>query len=1315
MALFSREKQGGVQGDAQKLYKAMKGWGTDESAIFQVLHSGDKGYNKQVEKAFGQIEDVKDDGENLRGWLRDELGGLDEKKALHLLDYGEPRLSLKIVQAAAGMGTDEKALIRELKKIQSASSKVNAGSGSDAKAQEADKQREEVNKNELNSKSDFKGDTSGALRSWGLAVIESRSTELIDELKIYTEGWGTDEKGLFDCVKGWSSLAANKGKGKQIVENPNHPVMRELEKELSGEEYLKAKELLERDGKLGVWRKLKLAAEGWGTDEAAMIGALESMTEKEKEDLIKEGGSRETVLRLLKGELGGRDLAKAEALLDSSFIDKATWDKLSAKVKGLGDTELESKLKAARLDPGKMEAYRQHVVDKYWGQDLADLLDLAEKALPGKRVLGPKDLVLISLAGWGSDKAGIYKALVKVPAAQRKALSEDTEFLDKVRKEIKGEWLDIVMGLLHEDTFQHTRAALLAGMKGGGTDEDILFSALQSVPQKERKGVFPRLLEELGAQLKGELNLPMYSAIEAALKAPQDPARLSAEVRLKVATEMRLGTDEEAVTDTLKDLKGKELLSWTNWDKVKNKPKATDEPHLQMDPAKKHLMSSELSSGDMWANRDLFRKKINTDGEALAIMKQDLLSRFKSKPPKKGEAYEGKAPEDAALQFYKVVKACGDFTQIEEAVQHERSGGLSAGIMDLTGTSGYELEDAMNAYQITLEKAVLDQELSEEEQKQVDKAKSETEQRLAEYKAAKASIASWASTIVAVIVGAVITVLTAGAGSGIAALMITGALAAGASAIASNVTKWLVLGDSMDWEAAGIEIVSSVLVGALTGMLQKVVQGLTAGSKFLNVDTFMKQFKAAQKLTWGQFAGKIAVANIQAQIENFVTAFPKAVLEELLKDPENFRKVMLDPLEGFIKPQLEAMGKDALVTIAKTTVSELRAGRAGGAAQEQPKNTGVQVKGAMSSTLVDSSVDLISDEEFIRKGEISPEKIAMALIRAGGSGLKAYARIKGQARRNKKAELALKESGLQLTDEQKEAYFADQASYLSPPDPKKWLSARWPRLKPKIQEAKLEQAKLDEAYLAAEGEKKKVAADTADGEVFEAQAALNALPAEDYVGRMKAQQKLSEAKTRAAQAKKDFDTTTQKHQEVAQTLEIEQAYFDARSALDKAEKDDAALSKQLDEAQAQLDLARGYMKLAEHQGNVLVLNDAQKALDKAQAGLKTLMTSHAATKQKLATAQSQMSSAENARVLAEATKTYETAIEEFRKAQESLDSASTELSTAVKNSSDPKSAQTAVDAATADYNDAMKHKSWAEQQLSDAQAMASGSKMKSAA
>jgi len=92
--------------DAKVLYKAMKGFGTDEDKIINVVAYRSSAQLMQVEKKFNTMY-----GDDLSKWLEKELKGKLERVVLGRF-YGPRGYQAMILRRAmAGMGTDEKALV----------------------------------------------------------------------------------------------------------------------------------------------------------------------------------------------------------------------------------------------------------------------------------------------------------------------------------------------------------------------------------------------------------------------------------------------------------------------------------------------------------------------------------------------------------------------------------------------------------------------------------------------------------------------------------------------------------------------------------------------------------------------------------------------------------------------------------------------------------------------------------------------------------------------------------------------------------------------------------------------------------------------------------------------------------------------------------------------------------------------------------------------------------------------------------------------------------------------------------------------------
>lgn len=92
--------------DAETLYKAMKGLGTDEDAILQLLTARSNGQRQQIKAAYKTLH-----GQDLIDDLKGELGGKFETLVVALMT---PPLNYDVTllrDAIKGAGTDEKVLV----------------------------------------------------------------------------------------------------------------------------------------------------------------------------------------------------------------------------------------------------------------------------------------------------------------------------------------------------------------------------------------------------------------------------------------------------------------------------------------------------------------------------------------------------------------------------------------------------------------------------------------------------------------------------------------------------------------------------------------------------------------------------------------------------------------------------------------------------------------------------------------------------------------------------------------------------------------------------------------------------------------------------------------------------------------------------------------------------------------------------------------------------------------------------------------------------------------------------------------------------
>uniref|UniRef100_A0A673ZRF9 Annexin n=1 Tax=Salmo trutta TaxID=8032 RepID=A0A673ZRF9_SALTR len=168
--------------DAETLYKAMKGLGTDEDSIIKLLTSRSNSQRQQIKAAYKTLH-----GKDLVGDLQGELGGKFETLVVALMT---PPILYDVTllrNAIKGAGTDEKVLIE----ILSSRTAQQVKDITAAYRQEFDADLEE----------DVTGDTSGHFRRLLVILLQvrgqrSRNIDLVYIDTLFSAGeknYGTDE------------------------------------------------------------------------------------------------------------------------------------------------------------------------------------------------------------------------------------------------------------------------------------------------------------------------------------------------------------------------------------------------------------------------------------------------------------------------------------------------------------------------------------------------------------------------------------------------------------------------------------------------------------------------------------------------------------------------------------------------------------------------------------------------------------------------------------------------------------------------------------------------------------------------------------------------------------------------------------------------------------------------------------------------------------------------------------------------------------------------------------------------------------------
>lgn len=297
-----------ANGDAEVLYKAMKGLGTDEDAILQLLTARSNGQRQEIKAAYKTLFG-KDLVDNLKG----ELGGKFETLIVALMT---PPLNYDVTclrNAIKGAGTDEKVLVEIL-------ASRTAQQVKDIVAtyrQEYDDDLEE----------DVSGDTSGHFKRLLVILLQASRQKGIQEgtvesdaqalFKAGEEKFGTDEQS-FVTILGNRSAEHLRKVFDAYMKMSGFEMEESIKRETSGglRDLLLAVVKCARSVPAYFAETLYYAMKGAGTDDDTLIRVMASRSEVDMLDIRTEFRRLFacSLFSMIKGDTGG-DYRKALLLL----------------------------------------------------------------------------------------------------------------------------------------------------------------------------------------------------------------------------------------------------------------------------------------------------------------------------------------------------------------------------------------------------------------------------------------------------------------------------------------------------------------------------------------------------------------------------------------------------------------------------------------------------------------------------------------------------------------------------------------------------------------------------------------------------------------------------------------------------------------------------------------------------------------------------------------------------------------------------------------------------------------------------------------
>jgi hypothetical protein len=268
-------------------------------------------------------------------------------------------------------------------------------------------------------------------------------------------------------------------------------------------------------------------------------------------------------------------------------------------------------------------------------------------------------------------------------------------------------------------------------------------------------------------------------------------------------------------------------------------------------------------------NKDLTKERDNEHYNKVRKILRDRIAQMRQgKPSLIAKAIDAREAEDIAL-------INGPNAEVAQNLEFRRSEYLRK--FGTVGAGARVAEAERGAVNDTLERyghdvAVAESkdgkhEVSPDDAAKIEKEGADFDRALKEFSAARAKIASIASAITAALVGAIITVLTGGAGAGIAWMLVAGAISGAAAAGAGQLMQKEIKGSEFD----NVEGMRAVVEGAVSGMVfagtMKVAESMM--SSMFVAKELRDQGKAFADVvsaseSWGRFAPFIKEAKIAA-------------------------------------------------------------------------------------------------------------------------------------------------------------------------------------------------------------------------------------------------------------------------------------------------------------------------------------------------------------------------------------------------------------------------------------------------------------------
>ncbi|XP_071426155.1 annexin A6 isoform X2 [Pithys albifrons albifrons] len=466
--------------DAEALYNAMKGFGSDKEAILDLITSRSNKQRVEICQAYKSLY-----GKDLIADLKYELTGKFERLIVSLMRppaYGDAK---EIKDAISGIGTDEKCLIEIL------ASRTNQEIH-DLVAAYKDAYERDL-------EADIVGDTSGHFKKMLVVLLQGAreeddvvSEDLVEQdakdlLEAGELKWGTDEA-QFIYILGRRSKQHLRLVFDEYLKIAGKPIERSIRGELSGdfEKLMLAVVKCVRSTAEYFAERLYKAMKGLGTRDNTLIRIMVSRSEidmldirevfrtkyeKSLYNMIKEDTSGEYKKALLK-LCGGDDDAAGEFFPEAAQVAYRMWE-LSAVAK----VELRGTVQPAGdfNDDGDAQVLRK------------------------------------AMKGLGTDEGAIIDVVTKRSNAQRQQIIKaykahyGRDLMADLKSELSGSLAKLILGLMLTPA-QYDAKQLRKAVEGAGTDESVLIEIMATRNNQEIRAINEAYQEAYHKSLEDDLS-----------------------------------------------------------------------------------------------------------------------------------------------------------------------------------------------------------------------------------------------------------------------------------------------------------------------------------------------------------------------------------------------------------------------------------------------------------------------------------------------------------------------------------------------------------------------------------------------------------------------------------------------------------------------------------------------------------------------------------------------------------------------------------------------------------------------------------------